>query len=74
MNRKTLIVPIMVCSPAILAVVTLAAPHIGLLLLGLAFLGAVGGVVTLIGILLAVGGVMRVFSAGPTGLADQLLA
>ncbi len=74
MIKKVFVLAVASCSPAIFALATIAAPHIALLLLGLAFLGVIDGVVTLIGILLAVGGAMRVFSAGPAGLADQLMA
>ena len=77
MKKKTLVLAVMVSSPAILALATIAVPHIGLFLLGLAFLGvSFAGIVTVIGILLATGGLLRAFpmSAGPAGLADLLLS
>ena len=74
MKMKGLAWTVVVCSPAGLALLTGLVPHIGLLLLGLAFLGVISGAVQLIGTLLAIGGLLRLLPTGPPGLGDLLLS
>ena len=74
MKMKGLALAVVVCSPVSLALLTSVVPQIGLMLLGLAFLGVISGAVPLIGTLLAVGGLLKLLPTGPQGLGDLLLA